>query len=127
MKTLQKHIKWSNTVLNFLNKTYFSIGGGFIKEKNKKKERHSHKFPYDFKSFKDMLFQCKKNKFKIHELIMKNERSILKKKDVENNILKFWNVMEESIDAGIKSKGTLNGALKVKRRANEIYTTLKKS
>ena len=40
--------------------------------------------------------------------------------------MKIWETMDQCIDSGIKSKGTLNGKLKVKRRAADIYETLKK-
>jgi len=47
-------------------------------------------------------------------------------KNVKNNILNFWNVMDHSIESGMKNRGVLEGGLKVKRRANEIYKSLKK-
>ena len=40
-----------------LSKTYYSIGGGFIKQKNEKKDRKEHNFPYTFDSCTDMLKQ----------------------------------------------------------------------
>ena len=109
-----------------LSKTYYSIGGGFIKQKNKKIEDNTHNFPYNFKSCKDMLNQCRKYKLKIHELMMKNERSLTSKSNVEKNIFNIWEVMDNCIKTGIDSKGTLHGDLKVKKRANKIYITLKK-
>ena len=109
-----------------LSKTYYSIGGGFIKQKNKKIEENLYNFPYSFISCKDMLKQCKKHKIKIHELMMKNERSLTSKINVEKNILNIWETMNSCIETGIKAKGTLNGSLKVKKRANKIYNTLKK-
>ena len=109
-----------------LSKTYYSIGGGFVKEKNKKIEENLYNFPYGFTSCKDMLKQCKKHKIKIHELMMKNERSLTSKINVEKNILNIWETMNSCIETGIKAKGTLNGSLKVKKRANKIYNTLKK-
>ena len=109
-----------------LSKTYYSIGGGFIKEKNQKLEENTHIFPYNFISCKDMLTQCKKHKLKIYELMMKNERSLISKTNVEKNIIKIWKTMNNCIETGINGKGTLNGSLKVKKRANKIYNTLKK-
>ena len=109
-----------------LEKTYYSIGGGFIKEKNKKILISDNIFPYNFSNCNEMLRMCEKNNFKIHELIMKNERSSLTKKNVIKNIFNFWNIMEESINNGIKNKGILKGSLKLKRRAPDIYKQLKK-
>ena len=110
---------------NILSRTYYSIGGGFIKQKNERKNKTTHNFPYNFLSSKDLLKKCKKNKFKIHELMMKNECTIDSQKNVKNNILNFWSIMDNSIENGIKNKGMLEGGLKVKRRANEIYKNLK--
>ena len=109
-----------------LSKTYYSIGGGFIKQKNKKLEDTIHNFPYNFTSCKDMLKQCKKYKIKIHELMMKNERSLSSKVDVEKNIINIWKTMNNCIETGINGKGRLKGSLKIKKRANKIYNTLKK-
>ena len=111
---------------NVLNRIYYSIGGGFIKQKNEIKNKEKNKFPYSFSSSKDLLKKCKKNKFKIHELMMKNESSLDSQKNTKNNILKFWSVMDDSIKNGIESKGILEGGLKLKRRANDIYKSLKK-
>ena len=109
-----------------LTKTYYSIGGGFIKEKNKNLEENIHNFPCSFTSSKDLLKQCKKQKIKIYELMMKNERSLKTKKNIQENIFKIWDVMDNCINTGINAKGRLIGSLKIKRRANDIYKTLKK-
>ena len=109
-----------------LSKTYYSIGGGFIKQKNKKIKEKLYDFPYSFTSCKDMLKQCKKYKIKIHELMMKNERSLTSKINIEKNIDNIWETMNNCIESGINAKGTLNGSLKVKKRANKIYNALKK-
>ncbi|OUW11171.1 MAG: L-serine ammonia-lyase [Candidatus Pelagibacter sp. TMED166] len=109
-----------------LSKTIFSIGGGFIKEKNKRETAHHNNFPNNFTSSKNMLDICKKNNLKISDLMMENECSIESKSYVKKRIMKIWETMDQCIDSGIKSKGTLNGKLKVKRRAADIYETLKK-
>ena len=109
-----------------ISRTYYSIGGGFIKEKNKKLENDLHDFPYSFTSCNDMLKQCKKHQLKIHELMMKNERSLTSKINVEKNIFTIWKTMNNCIETGINAKGTLHGSLKVKKRANKIYNALKK-
>ena len=109
-----------------LSKTYYSIGGGFIKEKNKKNQKKLHDFPYNFNSCNDMLKQCKNHGLKIHELMMKNERSLTTKVNVKKNILEIWKTMDNCIESGINAKGTLNGSLKVKKRANKIFIALKK-
>ena len=61
-----------------------------------------------------MLKQCKKHQLKIYELMMKNERSLTSKKNVEKNILAIWETMNSCIEAGINAKGMLNGSLKAK-------------
>ena len=109
-----------------LSKTIYSIGGGFIKEKNKKENIQNTNFPYNFNSSKDMLDMCKKNKFKISDLMMENECSINNKTLVKKRIMDIWDVMNNCINSGIKAKGKLDGKLKVKRRASDIYKALKK-
>ncbi len=109
-----------------LSKTIYSIGGGFIKEKNKKENIQNTNFPYNFNSSKNMLDMCKKNKFKISDLMMENECSINNKTLVKKRIMDIWDVMNNCINSGIKAKGKLDGKLKVKRRASDIYKALKK-
>lgn len=107
-------------------KTYISIGGGFIIEEGKSEKKiKKHSFPHIFSSCENLLQICDKNQFKIYELVLENEKSILSKKEVYNKILEIWDAMNSCINKGLITKGILKGGLNLKRRAPEIYKKLK--
>ena len=83
--------------------------------------------PYEFDSCDELLELCKKNKLNIHELTLENELANIKKSELRKKILDIWSVMDECIENGISTEGTLEGGLNVKRRASKIYKTLTKS
>ena len=49
----------------------------------------------------------------------------MNEQDIDFNIDKIWNVMNDSIELGIKTKGILDGGLKVERRAPDLFEELK--
>ena len=106
-------------------KKFISIGGGFIIEKGRKDTQDSYRFPYSFSSCDELLDICKKNKIRIDQLILKNEESIISKKDIYSKIDNIWNVMNSCIENGLNNQGILRGGLELKRRAPHIYQELK--
>ena len=111
-----------------ISRTYQSIGGGFIRVKGERKRFALPKeSPYEFDSCDELLELCKKNKLNIHELTLENELANIKKSELRKKILDIWSVMDECIENGISTEGTLEGGLNVKRRASKIYKTLTKS
>ena len=108
------------------NKTFYSIGGGEILaedeiEKTKTKEKV---IPYNFKNANELLSMCKKNKLSIPELIYKNEQEYRSKDEINIELLKIWQVMEECIQKGLKKDGILPGGLNVPKRAFKIHQKL---
>ena len=75
-----------------LNKSYISIGGGFIKERNKRNKKNIQKsdFPYNYSCCDDLILMCKKKRLSIDELVLKNELSMRGEKDVKNGINEIW-------------------------------------
>ena len=61
-----------------------------------------------------MLNMCKKNKFKISDLMMENECTLNNKTQVKKKIMDIWDTMNNCINSGINAKGKLDGQLKVK-------------
>jgi len=127
--------KYSNTLIfslidendNLLcENIYYSIGGGFIIDESDKNQfiNNTNKMPFPFKSGKELLDLCNKNNLAIYELIMSNEEVYTNRELVKSKILNIWKVMNKSIYNGMKSSGTLDGGLNIKRRANGLYKTL---
>jgi len=107
---------------------YYSIGGGFIvNHKNINIKESKKEVPFMFNSSKELLELCKNNNFYIYDLMMKNELTINSKTDIQSKLKKIWNTMDDCINNGIKSSGILDGGMEVKRRANDLYNSLKNS
>jgi len=128
--------KYSNTLQiigyknkkNIIKKTYYSIGGGFIKIKGERKTFiTSNKSPYEYNSCDSLISICKKNNMNIHEITMQNELLNISKIKLRKKILNIWNTMDECINNGLKNHGILEGGLNVERKAALIYKKLTKS
>ena len=111
-------------------KEYFSIGGGFILDKeqilggNKTMEAKASK-PYEFATAKDLSQLCHKNGITIAELMYENEISTLSESDVIQQIEGLWQVMNDSINRGINAGDEiLPGGLNVRRRAPTMLQKL---
>ncbi len=68
---------------------------------------------------------CKKNKLTIAQLILENEKVYKTENEIKENILEIWQVMNESVNNGLKSDGILPGGLNVPKRAFKIHQKLK--
>ena len=128
--------KYSNTLQiigyknkkNIIKKTYYSIGGGFIKIKGERKTFiTTNKSPYEYNSCDSLISICKKNNMNIHEITMQNELLNISKIKLRKKILNIWNTMDECINNGLKNHGILEGGLNVERKAALIYKKLTKS
>lgn len=110
-----------------LEEVYFSVGGGTIArqdEISRRMEREPYDVPFDFGSAKELLEICERENKSIADIVMINECSLRSHDEVMQGIMKINRVMQNSIDRGMKSKGTLPGGLGVQRRAHEIYCRL---
>ena len=104
---------------------YISIGGGFISKEGESIKTNKYKFKYPFSSCDELLNICNKSNLFIHELVLENENTICSNIEVHQKIMKIWDTMSRCIDRGLKTRGILDGGLKLKRRAPEIYEKLK--
>lgn len=115
-----------------LEKTYFSVGGGFILDEseidpNKAKiNLEPTKAPekYPFKNAQELIELCEKHNMKISDLIMENEKCWSSEDEVKEKILLFKEIMENCVNRGLKNEGILPGGLKVKRRAPGVFKNL---
>lgn len=107
---------------------YFSIGGGFIvqeERKNaKKKEEQFAKFPHPVETAKELLEHCKAQDKKIFEIVLENEQSLRSDAEIDQGIKDIWDVMLESMYIGCHTEGTLPGGLNVHRRAYDSHKKL---
>jgi L-serine dehydratase len=115
-------------------RTFFSIGGGFITEETESgeaqpaaKQGSAHELPYSFVSAAEMLQIAEKNKLSIAELLMANECAMhgMTEEQVRAGVLRIWQTMRACMDRGIATEGTLPGGLNVRRRAHRLAERLR--
>jgi L-serine dehydratase len=109
------------------DKTYFSVGGGFITENNSDKEltnKTQKTLTYPIHNAKDLTNHCIKSNKNISSIVLANEKCWKDEEKINQELLNLWDVMLESIYIGCHSKGVLPGGLNVKRRAADIYEKL---
>ena len=90
-----------------------SIGGGAIKIDGIIKEKNEI---YELNKLKDIAQYCNDYKLRLYEYVDKVED-----KDFNEYMINIYNVMNESIDRGLKTTGILPGKLQIKRKANYLY------
>ncbi|WP_299114254.1 L-serine ammonia-lyase [uncultured Winogradskyella sp.] len=124
-------ITFTATLRNGLKKsaTYYSIGGGFIvQEERKRAKRQTEKFegfPFPIQKATEILEYCKTEKLSISELVYKNELSLRDPDRIDAKLKAIWDVMLDSMYVGCHTKGILPGGLNVIRRAYETHEKLK--
>jgi L-serine dehydratase len=115
-----------------LEKTYYSVGGGFILSHEEAKQdtplgESVHKLPYPFKTAEELLTHTKKTGLSIAQIMMENEKSWTSEQLIKERLILIWNVMNGCIERGCHHEGILPGGLNVKRRAPGIYKRLKEN
>jgi L-serine dehydratase len=120
-------------------RTFFSIGGGFIVEDGREAARADSAelaLPYPFRNAAELLDTARAQGLKIHEVMMANECARLRAADpgasdaeiearVRTGIETIWQTMKGCIERGISTEGILPGGLKVVRRAPRFAERLR--
>ena len=108
--------------------TFYSIGGGFVIKKERKRKRMKEEkfaqFPFPVHSGVELLSNCKAERKTISELVLENEKSLRSEEAINEGLQKVWNVMLDSMFVGCHTEGKLPGGLNVKRRAFEMHKNL---
>ena len=110
-----------------LEEVYFSVGGGTIARRdeiNKRIAREPYNVPHQFDTCQELLERGEKLGLSISDMVLQNEVSLRTEAEVRAYILKIHQIMQNSIERGMKAKGILPGGLGIKRRAAEIYASL---
>jgi len=111
-----------------LHDIYYSIGGGFIvneaEAKNDQAPQSKTPVKYAFKLAHELFDHCRRENFRVSDLMMINEESWRSKDEIRAGILNIARIMEECIDKGCHTGGILAGGLNVHRRAPALYKKL---
>lgn len=107
---------------------YYSIGGGFVLDHPEAMEgpkaTKSIDVPYPFKTAEELLEHAKRERKKIWEIMLENERSRRSDEETWAGVFRIWEVMQGSVERGIATRGELPGGLQVQRRAADLYAAL---
>ncbi|WGE64131.1 L-serine ammonia-lyase [Actinobacillus equuli subsp. haemolyticus] len=107
-------------------KTFYSIGGGFIvdDENFDSQADDTVSVPFPYKNAEDLLKHCKEQGLPLSSLVWKNEMALRPKQEISDYLAKIWKTMEDCIQHGLHTEGLLPGPLKVVRRAPSLRRTL---
>jgi len=112
-----------------LNKTYYSVGGGFVVNEEAigtdRIVEDTRQLPYPFSTADELLSLCKNTGLSISDVMLENEKSWRSEQEIRDGLLEIWQVMQSCVQRGCEQRGVLSGGLKVKRRAADLYQSLK--
>ncbi|MFE3495662.1 L-serine ammonia-lyase [Streptomyces sp. NPDC059175] len=104
-----------------LEKTYYSVGGGFVVDEDAVGEDRIKlddtvlKFP--FRTGDELLRLSSETGLSISSLMMENENAWRTEEEIREGLLEIWRVMQACVSRGMSREGILPGGLKVRRRA----------
>ncbi|TCK69014.1 L-serine dehydratase [Winogradskyella wandonensis] len=109
--------------------TYYSIGGGFIVQQERKRAKRQIErfslFPYPVEKATQLIDYCHAENLSISQLVLKNELSLRTLDRIDEKLKAIWDVMLDSMYVGCHTQGILPGGLNVRRRAFESHEKLK--
>lgn len=113
-----------NTLVH--SKTYYSIGGGFVVDKEHfgKLMSAEQKVPFPFFSAQNLLRHCHDNCLSLSAVVMKNELSLHSRDEIEHYFGTVWSTMQNAIRRGMNTEGVLPGPIRVPRRASGLHRLL---
>lgn len=104
-----------------LEKTYYSVGGGFVVDEDAVGEDRikldDTVLKYPFRTGDELLRLTKETGLSISALMLENERAWRTEEEIREGLLGIWRVMQACVSRGMAREGILPGGLKVRRRA----------
>jgi L-serine dehydratase len=113
-------------------RAYYSVGGGFVVsedvaadgERQKRIAPDTTVLPHPFHSGAELLQRCAEIGGSIAEVMRRNEGHWRSDAEIDAGLLKIWRVMQDCVDRGCRTGGTLPGGFKVRRRAKALREAL---
>jgi L-serine dehydratase len=114
--------------VTLLSSEYYSIGGGFIVGPgHPRRTMDDAPVPFPFRTAKELIAFGEAADLTIAQIVTANEQALDPERDVKGGLLAIWRVMQESVQRGLETTGTLPGSLHVKRRAQKLAAHLKEA
>jgi L-serine dehydratase len=111
-----------------LSREYYSVGGGFVLDEddagNPAIVEDSTPVRYPFRTGEELLARTRETGLRISDLMLANERTRRTEEEIRSGLLHIWSVMQDCVDRGVRTPGTLPGGLNVRRRAAALRKTL---
>ena len=113
-----------------ISRTYFSIGGGFIKTKDefylsKINDAIATQVPLPYRNADELLSLTEKLSISIDQIVFQNELKFRSEKTINSLINELVSAMHECVERGLVASNTLPGSLKLNRRAPAIHQSLR--
>ena len=109
-------------------RTYFSIGGGFIRDQDEIGRNAPGEagpdLPHPYASAADLLARAERAGLTIAQLMFENERARRPQADIAAELDEIHAAMEACIDRGMRVEGHLPGGLNVRRRARPLHASI---
>lgn len=108
------------------SKTYYSIGGGFVVDREHfgQKDLTEQVVPFPFFSAQNLLRHCRDNCLSLSAVVMKNELALHSREEIEHYFGLVWSTMQSAIQRGMNTEGVLPGPIRVPRRASSLHRLL---
>jgi len=111
-----------------LERTYFSIGGGFVRDEDEIGRNEpgdaGPDLPHPYESGADLLTRAETAGLTIAELMLENERARRPGVDIGAELDAIQAAMEACIERGMREDGHLPGGLNVRRRARPLHASI---
>ena len=114
------------------NRTYYSVGGGFVVSDEVAADGSRLKaiapdttvLPHPFHTGEELLALTQRLRCSIAEVMRRNERHWRSEAELDAGLMNIWRVMQECVERGTHTGGTLPGGFKVRRRAKALREAL---
>ncbi len=112
------------------SETYYSIGGGFFVQEERKRAAQKRLdfecFPRPIEKATDLLGYCLRERRDVSDIVLENELYLRSQQEIDEGLRQIWDVMLESMYVGCHTEGVLPGGLNVRRRAYDSHKKLQK-
>ncbi|WP_298952714.1 L-serine ammonia-lyase [uncultured Nonlabens sp.] len=110
--------------------TYYSIGGGFFVQKERKRSARKialfECFPRPISKATELLAYCERENKSVSQIVLENEEYLHDPAEIDQRLKEIWDVMLDSMYTGCHTEGVLPGGLNVRRRAFDTHERLQK-
>jgi L-serine dehydratase len=120
---------YDETGATLLEKTYYSVGGGFVVDEDAVGEDRikldDTVLRHPFRTGDELLRLSRDTGLSISALMLENVKAWRTEAEIRSGLLDIWQVMQACVQRGMSREGILPGGLKVRRRAAQSARQLR--